>query len=127
MLLSLQNKLIKGQSKFQCSIVKSVESILQETESSPTDLKEIPEEIDFKILTESKEKVPVYEAVFEKTKSEIEKEEEKETLTESSAVGEESLDNIFKDTTLFDINLMKYVSDTEFIQNEESLFDINEE
>lgn len=48
------------------TITLRVESILQETESSPTDLKEIPEEIDFKILTESKEKVPVYEAVFEK-------------------------------------------------------------
>ncbi|XP_043260741.1 kinetochore protein SLK19-like [Colletes gigas] len=125
LLLLLQNKLIRGQSKFLCSIVKSIESISREIEYSE-DLKGIPENIDSEMLMESDEKEPLLNAVLKETKSEMEREDGKEICPESSASDEESLHKILKN---FDIDLKESLlnTDTEFIDEEESLFDINEE
>ncbi|XP_053995456.1 uncharacterized protein LOC128885431 [Hylaeus anthracinus] len=123
LLLSLQNKLIKGQLKFRCGIVKSIETILRDTKYCSEDLKEVSENAVFEIMADSDDKEISYKPVLDEQKLETERSEEKEISTESSVFSE--FDKTFKDTTLFDIDSEEHF--TEFVEDEESLFDINEE
>ncbi|KZC04477.1 hypothetical protein WN55_05289 [Dufourea novaeangliae] len=126
LLLLLRHRISKGQSKLRCSTVKSVESVLRETECRAQDLKEIPDDIDLETLSESEDTKLSCRAILDERKSSGGEEGAIEISVKSSTFDNE-LNEIFEDSMLFDIEEHEFVKEVEYVDDEELLNEANEE
>ncbi|XP_078044076.1 uncharacterized protein LOC144473762 [Augochlora pura] len=139
LLLCFQCKVSRGLLKIQCNTFKSIESIPQEIECRMEDLKDVPEDIDFEILTPTEESTLSYREVLDKVikilfhykcyifisnyhlqiTSESSGEEQIDMSTESSAPGKKVLDDIFDTISLSDEEEYEFAKETESSDDEE--------
>nr|XP_033329961.1 uncharacterized protein LOC117222401 [Megalopta genalis] len=119
LLLCFQCKVSKGLLRIRCNTFKSIESIPRETECRAEDVKDVPEDIDFEILTPSENSTLSSRAILDKITSESSKEEEIDISTESSTPGKKKLDEIFDIMLLSDEEEYELDNETDSLDEEE--------